>query len=154
LAINSLEPDLVEALVRTKPDQYGSFVNGEWRTLPRASVEHGTDWNTEEQTAELVQRLQQKPKTDLARVWQQLAVRVMNGRNYAYAGGDSFYDNEMKDKAAAEGELQVLLAGDGARYAFPQVGHDKMFLEFDAIVQSTIEIDTVAPRLQSQNIEV
>eukprot|EP01103_Thecamoeba_quadrilineata_P018703 TRINITY_DN727_c0_g1_i2.p1 TRINITY_DN727_c0_g1~~TRINITY_DN727_c0_g1_i2.p1 ORF type:complete len:303 (-),score=72.26 TRINITY_DN727_c0_g1_i2:135-1043(-) len=148
LAINKLEPHLLSSLIRAQPNQNGDFENGEWQHLPRSSVEHGTEWDTPEGTAELVNALQSKPKSEIARCWQRLAVRVMSGRDYNYAGGDSFYDNEMKDKAAAEGQLHALLAGDGARYVFPKVGHDKMFLRFDAIVLSTIEIDDAAHRLE------
>jgi hypothetical protein len=65
----------------------------------------------------------------------------MSARSYDYPGGKSFYDVDMKRFAAAEHTMHALLAENGARYVFPTVGHDKLFLQVDAIVQSVVEID-------------
>lgn len=64
-----------------------------------------------------------------------------------HVAGDSFYDSEMKDWAAAEQTLHALLACDGERYVFPTKGHSDMFLEVAAIVLCIVEIDTAAHSL-------
>jgi hypothetical protein len=79
--------------------------------------------------------------SELADVWRGLVVRVLSARCYDYAGGDAFYDDDMKQWAAMEHSMLALLARDGRRYVFPRVGHDKLFLEVPAIVACAREVD-------------
>jgi len=78
----------------------------------------------------------------------------MTGRDYNYFGADMFYDQEMRDKAAAEGALMAILAGDGVKYVFPLRGHDKMFQENDCVAQCMMEVDDAAAALQNNGSAV
>ena len=149
LAVSRMPANEVRALARVAPAQNGLFENGQWTTLPRSRVELGDSWLSEEEKHEIERVVRSKTPTAMSTTWSRLAVRVMSGRNYDYPGGDSFYKDEMKETAAAEGNLQAMIAGDGARYAFPTVGHDKMFTAIDAIVQCMVEIDDAAATLQT-----
>jgi hypothetical protein len=148
-AVSSLGPSLVDTLVRVRPAQNGMFEHGRWETLPRSTAEHGSDWLSDPETTALLDRVRALPANTMTKAWNRLAVRVMAARDYNYVGGDSFYDPEMRDKAAVEGTLHVLLAGDGARYVFPHMGHNKIFTATEAITQCIIEIDDAATRLNT-----
>lgn len=72
-------------------------------------------------------------------------MRVLSARAYDYAGGSSFYDDAMKRWAAAEHAAQVLVNPvHSARYVFPTIGHNKLFLAVDAILLCAVELDDAA----------
>jgi hypothetical protein len=95
--------------------------------------------------------------TVVHRVWRTLPVKVLSARAFDYAGGSSFYDEEMKWMIAAEHSMHALLGltetnynvsdssslrvpSLSARYVMPTVGHDQLFLETECIAQCTAEV--------------
>jgi len=86
-----------------------------------------------------VEILKAKGTSPLSSAFENMVVRVMQARSYDPMG----YDEEMKLMQAAEGSLQMLMAGDGARYTFPTLAHTVMFKQIGAILRSVVEIDTI-----------
>jgi pimeloyl-ACP methyl ester carboxylesterase len=141
VAIEKLDPFNCTTLAKAKPAQNGMFDGKNWRTLPRSSAELDRDWASKESVDNVVNTVRQDLHTSaLGRLWSHLSVRVMSARQYNYFGGESFYDKEMKRFAAAEHNMHALLARDGARYVFPELGHTNIFLEATCIARCIKEI--------------
>lgn len=90
-----------------------------WEELPRSAWEHGDSWAPAD-TAAAVEGMRAEHAAaggaaPLPAVWRTLVVRVMSARSYAFPGGGSFYDEDMKAWAAAEHALHAALPRDGAR---------------------------------------
>jgi hypothetical protein len=66
----------------------------------------------------------------------------MSARNHDFgnAVANSFYNQHMRDLAAAEHSLHVLLAYNGARTVYPRISHTIMFSKTDDIVRNIFEI--------------
>lgn len=81
----------------------------------------------------------------LGDVWKRLAVRVMSARSHDFgnAMANSFYNQDMRDLAAAEHAVHRLLAADGFRTAYPRITHTVMFSKTDDIVRNIQEIANV-----------
>jgi len=138
-SVLKLSPAEATQLARVKPTQYGVFENEEWKTLPRAPAEIGPDWLSTEDTEQLLATLKAKGTSPLSSAFENIVVRVMQARDFDAVG----YDEEMKQMQAAEGSLQMLMAADGARFAFPTMKHGDMFKQLGAILRAVAEIDTV-----------
>ncbi len=141
--------ETVRALERAPPARNGVLKCGEWFELPRSKADAAAApaWLPPAELEPLAAALRAaaaRADSPLGRLWGTLPVRVMSARSYEYVGGDSFNDAEMKTWAAAEHAMHALLARDGARYVWPAVGHDKMFLEAAAIAQCCAEIEAAA----------
>lgn len=149
LDLVTASPELVKGLERAPPTRNGSLKDGEWFELPRSKSDTaaGPSWlppSELEPLAAQVRSLAARPDCPLGRLFASIPVRVMSARSYEYVGGDSFYDAQMKTWAAAEHAMHALVARDGARYVWPLVGHDKIFLEAAAIAMCCAEIDAAA----------
>lgn len=149
LDLVSAPPELVRDLERAPPTRNGSLKDGEWFELPRSKSDTaaGPSWLPPaelEPLVEQVRSLAARPDCPLGRLFASIPVRVMSARSYEYVGGDSFYDAQMKTWAAAEHAMHAIVARDGARYIWPVVGHDKIFLEAPAIAMCCAEIDSAA----------
>lgn len=140
LNVLSLPDGCVDDLARNRPRCCGAFENGQWTELPRSNAELGDDWvepslQTSDGTRLVIE------ESPLACILSKIPVVVMSARQYAYIGGNTFYDAEMKRWAAAEHSLHVLVSCRGSRYVFPQVGHDSIFTHTAAILACIQELD-------------
>lgn len=89
----------------------------------------------------------------LGNVWSQLIVRVMSGRNHDFGNvmANSFYNQEMRNYAAAEHAKHALLALDGKRTNYPKLTHTVMFTKTDDIVRNVLEIGQALVQLRSSS---
>lgn len=141
-AVEKLDFNTCTILASARPTQNGKFLdNGTWETLPRSNAELGDDWESDETISDAVTSIKSTmDESPLGRLWKNIIVRVLSARQYNYFGGESFYDKEMKRFAAAEHSLHFLVAKNGCRYVFPEIGHNNAFLEVPCITQCIKEI--------------
>lgn len=88
----------------------------------------------------------------LGDIWSNLIVRVMSARNHDFgnAVANSFYNQDMRNLAAAEHAKHQLLARNGARTCYPKIAHTAMFGKTDDIVRNIIEIGDLLIRDDTQ----
>lgn len=155
VAVTELPETLRGALIRMKPDQYGSFdgATNTFTSLPRAVSERGKDWDSVETTAaarEEIFRVVAAAGTaipPLPRLFGRIPVRVMSARSYDYPGGKQYVDS-MRDAAAAEHSLHVVMSYPrGKRYAFPLHGHNTLFQQLDCMVRCVEEVQQEYTRM-------
>lgn len=81
------------------------------------------------------------PPPPLPCAWRRLAVRAVSGRNYEKLGavGGAFYDKQMREWAAAEHSMLVLVAARGARTVFPSRSHADMCIGLERFIAKEVE---------------
>ena len=126
-----------------------------WAELPRSAWERGAAWADASATAAAVERLLAADSASgapsiLPRVFRRLVVRCMSARSYDFPGGKSFYDDEMKDWAAAEHVVHAALAANGARTVFPTHTHGDLF--FATIEYAAAQVEDMAAVVASRKL--
>jgi pimeloyl-ACP methyl ester carboxylesterase len=121
-----------------------------WHEQPRSRWERGADWAPRADTAAAVAAMVAAnaalpAPAPLPGVFARLIVRVMSARSYDFAGGNAYYDDTMKDWAAAEHALHAALAADGARSCFPGLHHGTLFFgTIDYAARQVLDIGLAA----------
>lgn len=135
LDLATLPRETVRAIGNSRPSSCGDAVaeHGKayvWKDLPRSKEEAGADWDSPEVArALLAERLSASPTAPLPAAWRTLVVAAVSARSYNFGMGpaDSFYEPVMREWAAAEHSMHVLLAKAGWRTVFPTRTHMDAF---------------------------
>jgi pimeloyl-ACP methyl ester carboxylesterase len=134
-----LGPDAVQALIRAPPTRCGDQdADGAWRE--DASESSASDAATAAAAAAAVAAEADCRDAPLAAAWRDMTVRVMSARNYDFPLSSRFYDDEMRNHAAAEHAQHALWARDGGRDVFPRRTHMDMIFAEDTILDNASRI--------------
>lgn len=153
----SMPVEKLEPLICAKPTHCGDAPEGVVEPAPRSRWEHGDDWCPAAETDAALATMAKANEAagwssaPLPSLWPSLVVRVMCARSYNFPGGNSFFDQQMKDWAASEHTLHAHLALDGEKTVFPTRHHGQMFFGTETYAaQLTADIAAVVKKQQLQ----